>query len=188
MLQALLRLMDRPQTVGKAILFGTLVVGVLDGLDALVFFGLRGATPTRIFQGIAAGLLGRDAAVSGGLPTALLGLVLHFIVAGGVVGTYVMASRLLPALARWPLLYGPLYGIAVFFVMNLVVIPLSAIGGPVRFSPVGLVNGLLIHALVVGPGSAIAAARAAAGRGSPGTERLTSAGASSSRGGSSSRA
>src|SRR5580765_8229971 len=42
------------------ILFGTLVVGTLDLLDAVVFFRIRnGVPPLRIFQSIAAGLLGR---------------------------------------------------------------------------------------------------------------------------------
>ena len=45
----------------RAILWGTLAVGTLDALDAIVFFGLRGVTPLRIFQSIASGLLGRAA-------------------------------------------------------------------------------------------------------------------------------
>jgi hypothetical protein len=78
----------------RAITLATLTVGVLDGLDAIIFFGLRGATPTRIFQAIAAGILGRQAAVQGGLQTALLGVALHFVfvVAFGIVGTYYLAS------------------------------------------------------------------------------------------------
>ena len=62
-------------STGQALAYGTLVVGILDGLDALIFFGLRGAQPTRIFQGIASGLLGRSA-FSGGLGTALLGVAI----------------------------------------------------------------------------------------------------------------
>jgi hypothetical protein len=34
----------------RALLLGTLLVGTLDGLDAVVFFGLRGAKPVRVFQ------------------------------------------------------------------------------------------------------------------------------------------
>ena len=62
---------------GRANLYGTLVVGALDLIDAIVFFGLRGVRPIRTFQSIAAGLLGR-AAFQGGLATALLGAFLHF--------------------------------------------------------------------------------------------------------------
>jgi hypothetical protein len=73
----------------------------------------------------------------------------------------VAASRAVPALARRPLLFGPLYGIAAFFVMNLVVIPLSAIGTVIIRWPAAT-NGLLIHALLVGPPAALAAAKACA--------------------------
>ena len=70
---------------GRALLYGTLAVGVLDLLDAFVFFGLRsGVQPIRILQSIAAGLLGR-ASFTGGWPTAALGLVLHFFIAFVIV-------------------------------------------------------------------------------------------------------
>ena len=67
------------------------------------------------------------------------------------VTTYHFASRRLPSLANRPFVWGPLYGIAVYFVMNLVVIPLSAITSR-GFHPAFpvLVNGLVIHTLGVG--------------------------------------
>jgi hypothetical protein len=52
---------------------------------------------------------------------------------------------------------------ALFFVMNLVVIPLSAIGTVVLRWP-GAINGLLIHAVLVGPAAVIAATKANAWR------------------------
>lgn len=145
----------RPLTPALALLYGTLAVGVLDILDAFIFFGLRGAPPIRILHSIAAGLLGRDAARAGGIPTALLGLGLHFFIALGVVTVFYLVSRRIPALARRPFLYGPLYGILVFFIMQLVVLPLSAAGVRPRVWPslpggIVLINGLLIHAFGVG--------------------------------------
>ena len=151
----------RRLTPRQALLYGTLTVGVLDILDAFVFFGVRGVAPTRILHAIAAGVLGGEAARGGGAATAALGLLLHFCIAFGVVATYFAASRFIPALARNPWVYGPLYGLAVYFVMNLIVVPLSAAasgGSPPM--PV-LVNGLLIHALGVGLPSALSARAAA---------------------------
>jgi hypothetical protein len=162
--------LEEPWTVGQAIVYGTLAVGVLDGLAAIISAGLRGTAPPRLFQSIAFGLLGRDT-FSGGAATALLGLGLHFIVALGVVSTYLAASRVLPVLAQRPLLLGMLYGIAAFFVMNYVVIPLSVIGRVVVQWP-GAIQGLLIHALIVGPPAAMAAAKVHAGRASPTVEEL----------------
>lgn len=142
---------------GRAILFGGLAVGVLDGLDAIVFFGLRnGVGPLRIFKGIAGGLLGREAAAAGGWPTALLGVVLHFTIATTIVTVYYLASRWRPFLTQRPFVWGPLYGVGVYLTMNLVVLPLSALHGTglPQALPV-LLNGVLIHIIGVGTPSAL---------------------------------
>ncbi len=150
-------------TPAQALLFGTLTVGVLDILDALIFFGLRGVAPVRILQSIASGLLGREA-YQGGLPTAALGMLLHFFIAFVVVAVYYLAGRRLSFLASRPWLFGPLYGLLVYAVMNLVVLPLSAaVTGPPPAGAV-LVNGLLIHAFGVGLPSALFARAALAPR------------------------
>ncbi len=144
--------------VTRALVFGSLAVGVLDGLDAIVFFGLRGVPAIRVLQSIASGLLGRSS-YQGGVATAVLGTLIHFFIATVVVTTYYLVSRRWVDLARRPqiYLYGPLYGLVVYVVMNFVVIPLSAIGSAgARPWPV-LINGLLIHALGVGLPSALAA-------------------------------
>ena len=142
-------------TPARALLLGGLTVGVLDALDALVFFGLRGVSPARLFQGIASGLLGRSA-FAGGMTTALLGVLLHFIIAFAVVATYHIAARRLPGLTLRPWIYGPLYGLVVYAVMTFIVIPLSAIGARSPSTGV-LLNGLLIHALGVGLPAALSA-------------------------------
>jgi len=147
-------------TVKRAILLGTLAVGTLDLADALIFFGLRGAPPIRMFQSIAAGLLGR-ASFSGGMNTALLGIVLHYFIAFLIVTTCVVLSRWMPLLRTRPILAGMAYGIGVYLVMNLIVLPLSAAGRPASV-PVAVLNGVLIHMFGVGVPSCLAA-RAAYG-------------------------
>lgn len=145
-----------------ALLLGGLAVGILDGLDAVVFFGLRGVTPMRVMQSIASGLLGSQA-YRGGIATAALGILLHFGIALAVVAVYYLASRRLPVLSRHPLALGPLYGLLVYVVMNFLVVPLSAaVAGP-RTLPV-VINGLLIHALGVGLPAAVFARAAMSGR------------------------
>ena len=140
-------------TPTRAIAYGALTVGVLDGLDAIVFFGLRGVPPERIFQAIASGLLGR-AAFQGGVRTALLGVLLHFTIALSVVTIYHLVSRRVPELARRPFVWGPLYGIAVYLVMYSIVLPLSAVTMRPRPLPV-VINGLLIHMIGVGTPAAL---------------------------------
>jgi hypothetical protein len=135
-------------TPGWALLAGTFAVGVLDLLDAVVFFGLRGVEPIRIFQGIASGLLGR-AAFSGGRAAAALGIALHFFIAFAIVLVFHLAAKRLPVLTRAPFWSGILYGVAVYLVMNRVVLPLSAAASS-RPSGAVLVNGVLIHMFGVG--------------------------------------
>ena len=112
-------------------------------------------SPIRILQSIAAGLLGR-ASFQGGAGTAALGLFLHFFIAFVIVAIYFAAARGIPLLTRRPFLFGPLYGLVAYWVMNYVVLPLSAAGGS---HPAGavLTNGLLIHAFGVGLPAALAA-------------------------------
>ena len=148
----------------RAILLGGLVVGVLDLLDAFIFFGLRsGARPIGILHSIAAGAIGRDAARAGGLTTAALGLFLHFLIAMLITAVYVVASRFIPALRRRWVICGLLFGVAAYFVMTFVVVPLSNAGpGRITFTlpvtPV-LINGLAIHAFGVGLPAAFFASR-----------------------------
>jgi hypothetical protein len=161
---ALLETTATPRRISglRAVLLGGLTVGILDITDALVFFGLYiPATPMRIFHSVAAGLIGREAARAGGVPTAILGGVLHFTIATIITAIYFLASRKLPALVRRPVVYGLAYGVVCYFVMSFVVIPLSAAGRPLSWPawPV-LVNGILGHALLVGMPAALWVSRA----------------------------
>ncbi len=145
-----------PLTPARAILYGTLVVGTLDISDALIFSAFRGVTPIRLFQYIAAGLLGRDAARAGGLPTAFLGGFLHYFIAFGAVVVCFAGSRRIGFLTRHPWIAGAIYGVLVYLFMNLVVLPLSALHRAPDLTPsVSLLNQLLIHMFGIGVPSAL---------------------------------
>jgi uncharacterized membrane protein YagU involved in acid resistance len=142
----------RPRSA-HPILYGTLVVGTLDALDAIVFFGLRsGVTPGRIFESIAAGIYGR-AASRMGLHSIGLGILLHYFIAFLIVAIFYALSRAIPFMRRQTVIAGIVYGVAAYFVMNDVVIPLSATSRGPFVLPV-FVNGILIHAFGVGLPSA----------------------------------
>ncbi len=142
----------------RAFLWGTLAVGVLDIADAFIFFGLRsGAEPMRILQAIAAGAIGRDSAIAGGWATATLGLALHFTIAAIIVALYMGVASRITELAKRPWMYGPVYGVMAYGVMNWVVLPLSAAGGGRPVWGPAMVNGLLIHMIGVGLPAALAA-------------------------------
>ena len=107
----------------------------------------------RMFQGIAAGVLGAGAFKGGGR-TAAMGVALHFVVALGASAVYFAASRILPFLIDQALLSGILYGVAVHLFMNFVVIPLSRTGRR-PFMLLAFVAVLIVHIVVVGPSIAL---------------------------------
>ena len=140
-----------------AVLWGGLLCGVLDITAALVVYGSMGAKPLRLLQGIAAGLLG-PRTYTGGIATALLGLACHFVIAFSAATVFVAASRVAPFLVRHAVLCGALYGIAVYFFMSRVVVPLSA-AAKFPFSLKMMVIGIVIHIFCVGLPIALAARR-----------------------------
>jgi len=112
----------------KAILWAALIAGSLDIISAVLVNGaLSGAIrPIRILQGIASGAVGRSA-FDGGLGMALVGLLFHYFFALMFATVYFLLYPYLPFLHRYPVLWGFLYGMFAWAIMNGVVIPLSAI-------------------------------------------------------------
>ena len=146
---------------GKAILVGGLIAGALDITYAFILWWLRAqVTPMQILQSVATGLLGK-ASYDGGAGTAILGAFLHFFNALVIAAIFVGASRIWPVLARRATLFGPLYGIGVYLVMNYVVLPLSAFPPRTRPpAPVVWITGVLAHMFLIGLPIALAAKRA----------------------------
>jgi hypothetical protein len=107
-----------------AILWAGFTCGTLDISAALVVYRYFGRPPMRLLQGIAAGVLG-SRSFQGGLPTALLGLFCHFFIAFSAATVYLTASRWIPFLLAHAVISGVFYGVAVYFFMNRVVVPLS---------------------------------------------------------------
>lgn len=141
------------------LLLGGLVVGTFDILFAISFWRIGyGTAPSRIFQSIAAGLLGQ-ASYEGGAATAWLGAVLHYFIASVIVLVYYLASLRIPKLVERPIPYGLLYGIGVYIVMNYVVIPLSATQSG-RFNLAWVASSIVVHAVLIGLPAAIFARRA----------------------------
>jgi hypothetical protein len=107
-----------------AILVGGVIVGALDLLYAMVVYSPH--HPFVIPQHIATGVLG-PSSYSGGIPTIILGVMLHFVIAIGAATIYYLASRRLRILVNRPILCGMIFGGLVYFFMHLVVLPLSAV-------------------------------------------------------------
>jgi hypothetical protein len=133
----------------SAILIGGAIAGTLNITYTIGISALLGVAPVRILQSVASGLLGAPA-FSGGLPTAVLGLVLHFCIAFAAAAIFYLASRATPVLTRHPVVAGLFYGFLIYAVMNLVVLPVSAYPRKVSFTLLVLVTGLLVHMFCIG--------------------------------------
>ena len=142
-----------------AILWGGLIAGAIDITYALGFSAARGVPPMRILQSVASGLLG-GAAYQGGAATAALGFVLHFVLMFIIAAIFYFASTRLRFLIERPVGWGALYGFLAYWVMNLVVLPLSAFPSEVRFVPIAVVTSLVVHAFGIGVPIAIASRKA----------------------------
>lgn len=158
----------RPSYFHVAVL-GGLTVGVLDFLDASIFFPLYyGITFQQVWWGPASGIIGRDAARAGGWSTAILGIFLHFVVATCIATVYYLFSRNIPFLIRHPIVSGLIFGVIANYVMQCVVIPLSARAtnpSSVLSEPVGsMLNSVIGHAVLVGLPLALIAAWSAGRR------------------------
>jgi len=126
-----------------AVFVGGLLAGSLDLGAAFISYGAG------VPRAIAAGLLGPTAA-RGGLGSYVLGIALQFFIATSAAAVYCAASRKLTFLKEHALVCGLFYGIAVFLVMNLIVVPLSALHSRGPFYLAGLIQGLLVHMFLIG--------------------------------------
>jgi hypothetical protein len=124
-----------------------LIVGAMDITSAIIITISRGSTVTRLMQFIASGLLGPKA-FQGGAGTFALGLGLHFVIAFSLVAVFYAASRSIAFLREQAVVSGLVYGLIVFGVMNLIVLPLSA--AKPRHSLSGDLIQIGIHMFVIG--------------------------------------
>ena len=111
----------------QPIFWGGLIAGTLDISAACLTAWLRaGVGPIGLLQYVASGALG-PAAFEGGIKTALIGLVLHYLIATIWTVVFYLASRKWLFLIERPVQFGLLYGIAVYLFMTFVVVPLSRV-------------------------------------------------------------
>ncbi|MGH9759323.1 MAG: hypothetical protein ACREDR_21590 [Blastocatellia bacterium] len=137
---------SQPMRKGNALLaigVGGLVAGTLDLTQACILFGAR------IPLVIAGGLLGRPA-FHGGTGTYILGVLLHFFIAFSFTASYYVVSRKLRFLTEHPIVCGLAYGAGVEEVMNLIVLPLSALHARGPYELHDLLLGLAVHMVVIG--------------------------------------
>ena len=131
----------------RTIVTAGLVAGVLD--ISYVFIYFSSIPPDALLRGIAAGLLGPNAA-QGGLGTAVVGLAVHLSIATWWAAVFYGLSRQWPMLLRNPWIVGPLYGVVVWLLMYLVVLPYFSANPPTQFPGPRWLPILIAHLTCVG--------------------------------------
>ncbi len=123
----------------KAILAGGLIAGTVDiGSASLINW----ASPILILRAIATGLLGA-ASFRDGAASAFLGLFLQWIMSLIIATIFVLVARKRAVWVRRWKLWGFVYGLVIFVVMNYLVVPLSrAPFDPFIFIPVKILENL----------------------------------------------
>ena len=102
-----------------------LLAGALDAIAAVLLFLARGnKDPRMLFRYIASAVYGQRAFAAGGFMV-LMGLLLHFLIAMSWIAVYFYLPGNIPWLNLHPLPAAIGYGIFVWIIMNLVVVPYS---------------------------------------------------------------
>jgi hypothetical protein len=103
-----------------------LIAGTLDILSAFIYYYIKSGKTNFlvIFQFIASGIFGKSAE-EGGTPMILIGFILHYAIAFSFTVFFFWLYPKMNVLSKNRLVTGIVYGLFVWTVMNLVVVPLS---------------------------------------------------------------
>ena len=108
----------------KIIVTSWLIVGTFDILFAIAQTLINGGKPIKMLQFIASGVFGRQA-FSGGVAFAVYGLALHYFIAFIWTFLFFKVYPKLNLVAKNKILTGVVYGIIIWIVMSMIVLPLS---------------------------------------------------------------
>ena len=109
----------------KAILTSWLIAGTLDVSTAIIVYSvILNKIPAKILlQSIASGIF-KAQAFEGGMKMALIGLIIHYCIAFCFAITYFYLYPRLSFLKKNMIISGILYGVIVWAIMNLLVLPM----------------------------------------------------------------
>jgi len=110
----------------KAVLIAGLIAGSLDAAAASIQYYINtGNNPARIFRYIASAGLGKEVMTKDLYTMAACGLLFHFLIAMSFTFLFFICFRQIRMLLKNKIVAGIVYGIFVWCVMNLLVVPLA---------------------------------------------------------------
>lgn len=134
-------------SIVQPIVIATLVCGTLDILLAIIVTLSRGREVGGMLRFVASGPF--PSATDMGATGSALGLLVHYSLMAIMVAVFVIAARQWPSLLDKPLLWGLVYGLITYVVMNLIVVPLRF---PAAWPPkaLSITTQLFAHIVLVG--------------------------------------
>lgn len=124
-------------------------MGALDiGAALLRFYLETGRSPKLVLQYIASALIGKKAYSQEG--AIALGLLIHFAIAYFFTLVFLVVYSKFPVLSKKRFFVGVIYGITIWIIMNLIVLPVTGISMPKRFDPVDVFLSILILIFALG--------------------------------------
>ncbi len=131
----------------QRIMLATAIAGTLDILAAIGLTLFHGRPVAGMLRFVASGPF--PGAKDMGAAGAMLGLVVHYALMTIMAAAFVLAADRMPQLKQNALLWGVLYGLATYVVMNLIVVPVR-FGAPLPPSATAIVTQLFCHIVLVG--------------------------------------
>ena len=132
------------------VILAAFLAGLLDLVAAIIVYSvfMNKTTALKIMQSVASGVFG-PAAYSGGLTMAVYGIVFHFIISLIFTVFYFFIYPRIAFLRQERVLSGIVYGVFIWLVMNLIVLPIAFSGLLPSHLPSAII-GMAIVVIAVG--------------------------------------
>jgi hypothetical protein len=140
----------------KPIAVASAISGTLDILFAMILTVLFGRQIGNMLRYVASGPF--PAATEMGASGAVLGLIVHFALMAVMAAVLVVILRHRSGYLEHPVIFGVIYGLITYAVMNLIVVPLR-FHTPLPPKPLSIATQLFAHLVLVGIPMAYVAAR-----------------------------
>ncbi|MEX6685966.1 hypothetical protein QTN47_00585 [Danxiaibacter flavus] len=139
---------NRPSKPIATIIKAGLIAGTLDIVTALIMFYMKThKDPMIVFKYIASAAFGK--AAYSGASFIVAGIVFHYIIAFSFTILYFFLYPRIKFMHNYPVLAGLTYGICVWLIMNLLVLPLTQLP-PITFNLQSAITGTIVLMLAIG--------------------------------------
>lgn len=131
---------SQSKSTAKTILLATLIAGISDASAAMINYKINvpDGNPLKVWRYVASGVFGNDSLSKDLVTMAIPGLLFHFIIAFLFTLFFFFILPKIKALQKNLIISGLLYGIFVWIVMNLIIVPFSNV--PVKGKLWAIVN------------------------------------------------